>query len=332
MDVRGRISTEQADLTADRRTDRDSPPIVLLGSPRSGTTWLQDALARANELRTIFEPLHPEGNMRAASFAHAYLTAEDQSLDLSAFLSEALAGHGLHLWWDLRVKSGHIYRWQSPIGYAAQALYVYRGLRRYLPARNRPIIAKLIRGNLLGGWLVARMQARTLLLVRHPCAVVASQLRVDPAAWHDPHELLQKYLANERLVDEHLGSIREHLVRLSEPVDVRAALWCIENAIPCATATKDGVGVAYYERLLANDREEWAKVVDCLALGEIPDRKISKAPSQQAASDMKRSAFGFDMIGRWRNRLGQDQVERIRAMLDRFGVEKYSTDDPMPRG
>jgi hypothetical protein len=83
--------------------------------------------------------------------------------------------------------------------------------------------------------------------------------------------------------------------------------------------------------LLANDREEWEKVVDCLALDEIPNRKILAAPSQQTSSDMKRIAFGFDAIGRWRDRLGQDQIERIRAMLDRFGVEKYSTDDPMPR-
>jgi hypothetical protein len=330
--VRGRISTEEANSMTDVRTDRPSSPVVLLGSARSGTTWLQDGLAQANALRTIFEPLHPEGDKRAESFAHAYLTPEDQSLGLSDFLSEAFTGSGLRLWRDLRVNPAHIYKLQSPIGYAAQAFYIYRGLRRYLPARNRPIITKMIRGNLLGGWLVARMRARTLLLVRHPCAVVSSQLRVNPSAWHDHHELLNRYLANERLVDEHLGKIREHLVRLSEPSDVHAALWCIENAIPCATAIEDGVGVAYYERLLANDHEEWSKVIDCLALDEIPSRRISSAPSQQAASDMKRSTFGTDRIGRWRDRLERNQIERIHAILARFEVENYSTDDPMPRG
>jgi len=32
---------------------------LIAGSGRSGTTWVLDALADANDLRPVFEPLHP---------------------------------------------------------------------------------------------------------------------------------------------------------------------------------------------------------------------------------------------------------------------------------
>jgi hypothetical protein len=34
-------------------------PRVVAGYGRSGTTWVQDVLAISNELRPVFEPLHP---------------------------------------------------------------------------------------------------------------------------------------------------------------------------------------------------------------------------------------------------------------------------------
>ena len=34
--------------------------LIIAGSGRSGTTWVLDAVAEANQLRTKFEPLGPD--------------------------------------------------------------------------------------------------------------------------------------------------------------------------------------------------------------------------------------------------------------------------------
>jgi hypothetical protein len=53
--------------------DATSDPIrIIAGSGRSGTTWVLDALAEANALRPVFEPLHPLAIPQARPFAYRY--------------------------------------------------------------------------------------------------------------------------------------------------------------------------------------------------------------------------------------------------------------------
>jgi len=252
--------------------------------------------------------------------------------ELAAFLEEATTGRGLKLWWDLRVSPSHVFRFQSPRGYAAQALYIAQGLARYRRERGRPTLTKMIRGNLLGGWLAEAMNARVVHVLRHPCAVVASQLRVDPTAWHDHPALLARYLGDERLVDRFLHPHVDKLSRLVDPTDVHAALWCIENAIPMASCEDDHVVPVFYERLLAHEESEWTRLLMALDLSAAPDRTLSARPSQQVSSDMKRESFDAETVGRWRTRLSVAQIDQIASMLDRFEVTFYRADDPMPIG
>ena len=182
----------------------------------------------------------------------------------------------------------------------------------------------------MGGWLRERLGARVAHVVRHPCAVVASQLRVDPKAWHDHRELLERYLADERLVE---GYLVEHQVALSDVQDsteLHAALWCIENVIPMRRAERDGIPIVFYEGLLSHDPAEWRILLDALGLAHAPDQALTSRPSQQVSSDMKDASFDAETMGRWRARLDARQIEGIRRILDRFEVEVYSCDSPMP--
>lgn len=306
------------------------PVRILLGSARSGTTWLQDALARSNGLRTIFEPLHPDGDRRAEQFAYRYLLPTDESAELEAYLRELLFGREIRLWSDLRVNPTHLLRWQSPLHYAAQGLYIARGLRRHVPERGYSLLVKFIRANLMGGWLAVRFQARVLLVVRHPCSVIASQLRLDPSAWHDFRELYQHYLSDEKLASGPLVGLRGYLAGLSDPFEIRTALWCIENAIPSRSASDDGVGVVFYEELLLDHDAAWTNALATLDLVHRPTSEVLNEPSQQASVDRKATSSADSTISRWQTRLDEDQKRKIQGVLDRFEVGIYSTADPMP--
>ena len=77
---------ENVDVTQSNR------PRVVAGFGRSGTTWIQDVLARTNSLRAVFEPLHPIAIPGAAQYAHTYLAKNDDDEALYRFLSQYFFG------------------------------------------------------------------------------------------------------------------------------------------------------------------------------------------------------------------------------------------------
>jgi len=310
-------------------------PRILAGSARSGTTWLLDGLAESNGLRTSFEPLHAQAVPAAAPFAHHYVPPDADWPELEAFLGDVLSGRGTRLWSDLRVRPDRFFDAPSPARVPAlAALRTRRMVRRWRHlrrVRRRPILCKLIRANLMLGWLAQRLSARTLLLVRHPGGVVASQLRTDPHYWQRPEDLLQGYLSEPALLETHLGPLTDFLSGPLEPVELRTALWCIENAIPVREAAAWNVTAVSYERLLLRDGEEWRRTLDALALSQRPDDASLERPSAVASKDFKSRPPAARGVERWMESLSDRDKARIDAVLDRFGVTAYRTDDPLPR-
>ena len=67
-----------------------TPIRFIAGSGRSGTTWIQDALAAANGLRPVFEPLHPYLSDIGGRYAHRAMSADEEHAELKAFLTGSL--------------------------------------------------------------------------------------------------------------------------------------------------------------------------------------------------------------------------------------------------
>jgi len=318
------------------RIGRDDPEVIriLAGSARSGTTWLLDALADANGLRTFFEPLHPGAMPEAAPFAYHYVAPEVEWPELELFLRELLSGRGTRAWPDLRVRLDRFFQaarlGQVPGVVVGRTLRMAEGWWQLRRLRGRPILCKLIRANLMLGWLARRLPARTLLLVRHPAGVVASQLRTDPLSWHRPEDQLRLHLADASLVEAHLQPLLPFLSGPLEPVELRTALWCIENAIPMAQAEAWGLTLVSYERLLQREEAEWRRAADAFGLTGLPDEGRLARPSTVASRDFKQRRAAAPRVGRWIDQLSSDQKARIGDVLERFGVTRYSTGDPLP--
>ena len=167
-------------------------PRIVAGYGRSGTTWVLDVLAQANGLRTIFEPLHPQAIARAAPHAHQYLGRHDEDESLKALFEHFLFGDVHSIWADYRIRTG----WLNP---RLEKLRSWKDVKsagsrfgrgrkyyfRYRNQRHRPQrIIKVIRGNMMIGWLQRTFDARVVFMVRHPAAVVLSQSS-SPRSW-DP--------------------------------------------------------------------------------------------------------------------------------------------------
>jgi len=311
------------------------PPLVVAGSGRAGTTWLADALAAANSLRTVFEPLHPQGVPGAAPFAHRYVPADAGEPDLAGFLEEVLAGRRESLWTRYRIRPDklrparpdlvHPRGWKRLAHRYCRFAWQRIALARAASPAARPLY-KLIRANLMLGWLERRFDARVVLLVRHPGAVVESRLRLGGPDW-DCRPLIARYRADRRL-GERLSDRQAAL--LASDVDAargHAVLWCVENAIPLAEAGEHGYAVVHYEHLVARERGAWRAVLARLGLAHEPTAALLARPSQQTHAG---GAAGD--ADAWTRRLTARDRDAIAEVLAEFDVHAYTMTSPLPAG
>jgi hypothetical protein len=303
---------------------------VISGSNRSGTTWLLDVLAQANSLRTIFEPLHPDATPSSRPYSNRYLHPGQPCPELEQFLLRILAGEMESGWSNFRIRPDRLDPFGSPKRFLGNLRTLALHYLRYRRDRWRPTITKFVRANLLLGWIATNLPVRPLLLVRHPAAVVASKLRADPGAWHDPRELLKAYFSDESLVTDHLSHCGTLSHEKMSDIEVHTALWCVENLVPIHQAESCGIEIAHYERLLMNDEREWQRVLEQLNLSRRPGAELLARPSQQASESMKRSQFTESHVGRWMDAYTASEREQIDGILAMFGISMYRSSDPLP--
>lgn len=140
--------------------------LFVLGSPRSGTTWLQEQLAWAPDSLAIFEPFgpRPEGTpFDGTRLQLAGVRAIDprSAGAVDRWLDDVIAGRVCGPW-------------------------ELRGQDRTAVARARRLIVKSIRLNRSVPWLLQRVTVeRVVAIVRDPVAVLESMLGTPHAQWHD---------------------------------------------------------------------------------------------------------------------------------------------------
>jgi len=306
----------------------------IAGSGRSGTTWVLDTLAAANSLRPVFEPLNPYASPVGQMYAHRVLSRSEKHAELHTFLEDVFAGREIQLWSKYRRLSHWLIPTGAALGTVADASRLARRWARFLKeapglaakASHREPLVKCIWSNLMLGWLAEDCNCRILFVMRHPGAVIESELR---SGW-TADDTLDRFRRDPKLRDLGGGRYGPLLKERLEPVESLTLRWLIENQ-PVANGEVSGVkGVVHYEELVAKSPLAWGKIKDVLSLELIPDAKMLARPSQQSwppgsASVQRRSASSEWMPG-----LTADQSGRIQRLLDRCNFGMYSMHRPNP--
>jgi hypothetical protein len=298
-----------------------------------------DVLAEANNLRPIFEPLHPEVSAVGRQFGYSYLVRGSQCDELKTMFAAVALGDLSTVWTDYRITPSRLRLEYSHLRSLAELKVLVRRweqfARRYAAYRNRKArqrtIIKCIRANLMLDWLHANFDARIVLLMRHPCAAVESRLRF--AGQWDPFPLLQRYQKDSALMGTSLQEQVNLLTRRLSRAEALTAVWCIENVIPAAQAASNGYVVAFYEELLEQPRAEWTRIVQGLGLAEVPGDDLLRRPSQQSAVVLqKRDKIETytKSYARWRERLSPVELAEIEGVLKAFGIDFYNIAEDRP--
>jgi len=284
--------------------DRNPDPgasIVVAGSARSGTTWVGDLLAEAARARVVFEPFHHELVPEFGPLgAFPYRRPADLDPELEAFCRRMLAGSLRGAWID-------------------------REVERLRTSRR---VVKVVRGNLFLAWLARSFpQVPVVLVLRHPCAVVASRMALD---WN-PRPDLDALLAQTRLLEDHLTNFRELIAGATTEEARNAVVWCLHYLVPLRQYEPGAYTAVFYESLCARPEIELPRLLSAVG-GDLCELPASRTLVPSTTSRLGSAAVtGDDRITSWQRSLDAGTIERILEVVRAFGLDSIYDESPMPR-
>ena len=294
LDQYGRLRSRSYDI---ERT------IILSCTGRGGSTWLAQIIQSVPGHQILWEQLHWKSNPAAEAIGlgrPTYLPRHEDHPEVAHLIKQILSGrqlaHGINT-------------------------------RRYFSVRDllflRAYVAKFVTANLLLPWIVDRFHPRCIHLLRHPCAVVSSQMI--HGEWD---EVDRSFCRHPRLFDEHphLGAIFEDL---NSHEEVLAFNWAVQTFVPLRASAPRSWLTTTYEHLVCNGREEVERIFSHLG-DPIPERVLRalRTPSATTVSNSNVSSGRNPLTG-WRERLTPAQIDAILYITHAVGIESY-TDALLP--
>ena len=246
-----------------------------------------------NAFRFVFEPFHPGKVGICKNFRRKqYLRPDDRREEYLGPAKTILTG-GLRSFWTDR-------------------------FNEKLVARRRLI--KDIRANLLLGWMRANFPGMPIvLLLRHPCAVVASQLAL---GWKD---ILSETMEQEELVEDFLVPMEAEIRAARGGFERHLFTWCIENYVPLKQFGPGEIHLCFYENLLTRPEHELPRLFSFL--GEGFDERVYDKLKRPSPLSREVEVAAVDA---WRRSVTGRQLERAVEILGLFGLDRVYGEAPMP--
>lgn len=327
--------SDQAHASGPARADGDLPrrSVLLAGLPRSGTTWIANALARCEGATLVHEPDNDRNHVDAMAAKarlgrQAVLRPGDRA-DGYARLLQAAFGRGetSALGERRRALAQRLVagvdpaeidrvmgdeapaRWPWRLA-AARALATSPELR---PHEAGPRLVKVVHASMAVRWVIEEVRPdATLLIVRHPANVIGS--------WRDLGWGLRNFgWSRPAMWAEHGPERANPGTHVPERFIERGA-WefgLLANAL-LGAADLPGTVVVDHEEVLEDPVPRLAETAARLGL-----TWTDEASDWVAASD--RPGEGYDLArraeeqrGRWRTRLDADELAVVADVLDRF--------------
>lgn len=277
--------------------------VFLAGAPRSGTTWLSNIINYRNDFRYMFEPFNHERVALCRQFNfRQYLRPEDRNPAYLLPAARIFAGKIRHPWVDQQNRK---------------------------PIYDRLLI-KDVRSNLMLPWLKKCFPAaRFILLVRHPCAVVASR-----AKFYKWKANLSAILSQDQLVTDYLRKYAACIREVQGRFDEDVYLWCIDHYVALQQIEGRDIHLVFYEHLCTDPESEIDRLSRFLGIAfDDGVEQVIRKPSLLTWADDKARGIrkGVRIVDSWCDRIASHQLARAMEIVREFGLDVYYGADPMPR-
>jgi hypothetical protein len=186
-------------------------------------------------------------------------------------------------------------------------------------------LVKEVRINLLLPLLLAQLkECRFLLLMRHPAAVVQSQVS---GGW---------FLSPERLFEQQtlkgLSWMKElrNLNVADDPFERNLVFWAIENRVALDAAQAEEIPILLYEELCMEPAAQISRLESYL--GEsLPTSAMDDMAEASWSSSKDVSSYSLEQkISAWQTRISASQMAAMLQILEASGLDRVYGRDPLP--
>lgn len=272
---------------------RRNKHIILLGSARSGTSWLCENLSRQPRYRLLFEPEHPN-HVREGKFIADHSMSNLETKVVLRFFEKLFAN---------KIDNDWI------------AQHSYRKYKRHLwPFIPKFFVIKMIRVNLLVSFFLEHFNYPTIVLIRNPYSVIHSQNRVkfpwlyDLSAFAE-NDILYQYLLKSTSID-----LRNDEFEDFEKLVIR---WGIENAL-YPIHDHPNLSIYKYEDL----RNDYALIENLMLKANMNIPNNLRTFLREPSSKTHKNSDIF--LGDTASGLDANEQTRIKEILSKFPVQHYS--------
>ena len=282
-----------------KRHPKPSDAILLAGSGRSGTTWLAELLVAKSNIQMIFEPENPSWtkeirpltgwgpSLRVRSF---YLQSRVQNVEWFSFWQNVFTGHIRNKFTD-QIRTSFF-----PNGY----------------------LVKMIRANLMLGYIYNNFQPKVVYTIRHPCAVITSRMALKWVA--DVKDILTQ----EELVEDHLRPWLGQIEKEKDQLGAQAVWWAVENMVAMKSLAEIPHIKVTFESLCLQPEMEVNRLRNELGI-DIPKNlePVISRPSQTSFQKHSHTST-IKRLSQWKSKLDSNSQKKILNWAHRLGIETYN--------
>lgn len=286
--------------------------IAILCSPRSGSTWLMEALSTQSRLGFLNEPLYKpyiEFNkvLPKSQLVYVNLSADEQTL-LKHYLTQSQA-----------------------IKHCGPRSIFDKGYSLITTRR----VHKIINATPLIDWFVDELGFAVVHLIRHPLAQCLSSLKhripYRIAPFINTHSFMNDVLTKEQ------RTLTERIYKNGSDHEKYVTGWCLENIVPLRRAESPSCIRITYEELVSSPTESFEFLAEKLNLDDITKLTSRlKVPSRTATSTSPDRLKGIRdrdsdyLLKEWGQRIEKSEASALFKILSVFNIDIYKDNDPFP--
>lgn len=280
--------------------------ISIFASARGGSTWLAETLGTIPNSALVWEPLF-RYNQYKINTLNPFAYPERYNVDI---------GWNQHIPEDTDWEEAEeFFRKLFSAEIVNLKLYRYNQLSE-LP-RADTYIYKFCFGNRLLPWLVKRFDIQPVFLIRHPCAVVASQLNYGAWDWHKSNFKYKKFSKFQMPFKEILNSINCVEERL-------AAEWAMNILTSIKSEHNDKKWVTLsYEDIYLRPEAALKKIFNRYKI-KMPANILENIEEQSFTKSSFENKNTSDKLSQWKKTLSNNQIDTILCFIEKMGVDFYT--------
>lgn len=301
---------------------RPNHPILVTGSPRSGTTWVGKMLTATPQAYYIHEPFnnnYPKPVLFEDQFPYWFMyLCLSNGRRYYRQLARLI---------NFRPSFFSILKSVKNRSDMKEALLMFSDMRRLRFEKKRPLIKDPI-AVFSSEWLAGAFDMDVVFMIRHPASVVASLTRLN---WNaNPKALLRQDLLRE----DHLESFVEEIDRITKDGDriARAALlWKIIYHVAGRYGEKNPAWLFVKQEDLALDPVEGFKRLYSHVHLDFTDEIAKTIRHHSNESNPAEPDHHWQIIrnsklniAKWRDMLQPDEVKTVRDIVEDVSYRYYS--------